>query len=1371
MKTKHCFLMRTNHSSNFLVTNLIVYLLAQCVLPANAEYDYFRNAQLPGKRRVDVSLDKVQQEGSEVPAGYQRRVVEWWPKKGVDIVDVPEGVSLRTWTINPESLGSSDPKKLRWWPLALRGERQFKAHLVAIRGVAGMGIGNPWNKKGDGPDYLCPAVVLRLEDGRKRCFTSGSFVEADERYICDLYEKEMQRLRDGTFKQGIEWKVDPDASREFPRGELYKPGTAQIETEHFVAVLGAEDPKDNAGSLWLMDNDKNAAARNRTLIMRGWEDWWAYLEYAGHLMPYWEKPGTEKYKYKITIGGSKKNGLEILGRGNGGSYGGMTTPDGNWWGLYHEWTYGQLCGGMISLGGGETMCDAAQTMGDPRITAKMMFQVVKPWKNLFWGAYPGGYGWTSMSDDPNWGYCAVGTLPPLMSDQEHTPMHVIARLGKERGIFTNGVRGTGDFMGQIGARMAEFDTELQGGLRQQFTMPTRVALQAVDLDKRIYRSPVMYSPEPFGVNIIRLLPDKGATNMTVDFQGHYDPETFSDWRACIVAVDAEGRCRYSPLWNKGTMSMDVKPGDRRFWLTVTATPYALSPLHPTGANSVWAIYQGGFSYRYPYDVQLSACRPDSPHTTLEEDDVLNLVGGVWGMRNGEGANCANVPTPADTPAYAVMFKELGGKNTPVAKSHLENAKGKRHPNGGGWVAESATVDATAYVAAGAMVLGGAKVLGHAVINDYAIVMGPNVTIKDNARVYGKVIVDGKDGKREYSGNARVYLRDEEREDVALDSPQQRGTRFKELDYRLQANYECDVADEAVLEDYYKEHSTDVFFYGAHRADLIFFDGILRGRPGFVKNGKGGAFTFNGKDQYAELPGEVADLEEITIDLGFLCSDGGDQNLYQFGTSDKCYIRLSVINNVLKLTTVKNGVASTVDGGVIPSNAWTDCRVEINGKTIAIHGNNKKTADITSGFHPSDAFVPGEPRLGFLAAGFGGSKPMKGAIDFFRIYTSTYPDFSRVQVPLVAPRKIPADYVERFTAAFPDYDKMIVAAEASASAHPLTAYYRKYNAALQARMDALATSPKIAAMEEQLAGLKAKLAGIETEKYRAMESDPDYQARKKAFDARNKELQQEIDALRMKNTDYTKARKTVDDTRERMGKAESAIAKKAEETDPEYKKLHDELRTLGVKLKNFKPADAQSKDLNKKMNDLNKVMRATIEKLLSEDPATKDLFFENRKALKSAEVLSRSIEKSGEGMALQQQMQAARAEFKVDGKTLKNLNSPGGLTRDIAQRETMIEKAKVDVAVATNPAEYRAIQRTLYFGKAYERIIKKALLNAVPKPSDDIEQVQMALPFQTGKWHTDADWDGRAPYENVPASIEQPVMQMWLKKMKPWQYSK
>jgi len=76
---------------------------------------------------------------------------------------------------------------------------------------------------------------------------------------------------------------------------------------------------------------------------------------------------------------------------------------------------------------------------------------------------------------------------------------------------------------------------------------------------------------------------------------------------------------------------------------------------------------------------------------------------------------------------------------------------KRHSNGGGWVADSASVADTAYVGPDAWVFGNAEVFGN------ARVFG-NAKVSGNAGVYGNAEVSGNAGvygNAEVSDNARI----------------------------------------------------------------------------------------------------------------------------------------------------------------------------------------------------------------------------------------------------------------------------------------------------------------------------------------------------------------------------------------------------------------------------------------------------------------------------------------------------------------------------------------------------------------------------------------------------------------------------------------
>ncbi len=1333
----------------------------------------FERIKLRGALRDDVSRDVIEQKPG---AGYQLRVVKWWPKKGVDIIEEPKG-EPRTWMIRPESMTVEDRKTAKWWPRALRGKTQFKAHLLGFRGIGA--AQNPWNKE-DVTKPFTPAVVLRLPDGRKRCFVRGSFSDEDEKYIVDLYEKQMKVLRDNTFEEGFERvAASHDMQEEISDNPLYTPGTTHISSKHFTATLGSEPPDDGSTSKWLNAEDKEGAALNRKLIMRGWEDWWAYLEHGGHLMFYSEKLGP-KYKYRLLVGGTKKDG-KTLGRGFGGGYSASSGGDGWWAGLYHEWGHGIPLGNKMTLGGGETLADSGQLIGDPNNVQKCMFQVIKPWKNLFWGFYPGAYAWTVIGDDPNWGYVFPFAVTRMMSDRESTPMHILARVGEERGIFKDGIRETGDLLGQVGARFAEFDNELEAGLRGLFGFPTRVELLEVDRENRRYRCDPKWSPEAFGVNLVRLVPDKGAKELTVDFQGHYDAKIYSDWRACIVAVDQDGKCRYSPLWNKGTMTMKTQPGDLRYWLTVTATPTALSPTTGNAGELYQAahvVYQGGFGYRYPYDVALKGCRAGSPHTTPVDDETLGQAGLKAGRNPGEGLNTAAIPVTdpeqrqhVEEVLAAMGDQEKAGRWAVSAKWHLKNMKGKRHPNGGGWVADTATVDETAYVGTDAMVLDEAKVLGDAVIEDYVIVYG-NAIFKDNARAYGKLAVE----KGVFSKDARMYIRNEAKwstQKVTVspdsDAPQKRYAQLMKAP-PMQANFDIVQAETSLLEDHFNERSGTI--YGSHRDDRIFFDGVLIGKPGFTVEGvETGAVTFNGKDQWAEMPGELADLKTITVDVRFKVDSTGQQTVWMFGNDASSQLSLSVAGGELVLLGQGGGKSADFRGGKVVANQWTTVRAELDGQTMKLFQDGKNIVEVKTAFRASDAFTPGKVRMATLGAGFGGATPMTGAVDHLRFFTEVLDDFEAADIPMVNPRHLCPRFLARFEARYPDFHaKRRFFQERKVWTHPLYLYYKKFSTGLQSRTEILSrmSGDRVAEMENEIASLKQRGHEIRQEMNDARQNDRAHKEREKQLRPLMNELRKKRDAIMMANAKFKESRKRDETLRREIHE----FRKKAEEElkkTPAYSTLLENIKTLQKAVNTMKPGSAEREKEQKRLNELHGQRNRMVEDRQWAYPGATKLQKEQFGVRQESNQLWRSIEETSEWKEVDRKYKELEKQirYQPDPKFAREQKQIAG---QIQKMEKELKLLHESAAAEANPLEAQLLQSSSYWGRSYHHTIAhKVLMGMLPEAPDDVAQLNKAKMLQNRPWPSTVDWDGRAPYEYDKEVIAQPVMQHYLKRMKPWMY--
>lgn len=239
-------------------------------------------------------------------------------------------------------------------------------------------------------------------------------------------------------------------------------------------------------------------------------------------------------------------------------------------------------------------------------------------------------------------------------------------------------------------------------------------LDPLDRANRRFAVPAAWAPQRWGYNLVPLHPDANATRVTATFRGVIQhaaataalpgladepatiPAPASDWRWGLVAVDAAGKSRYSALQRgpDGEASVALRPGDQGLYMVVVATPAQFH--HIRWEQPYYAIY------RYPWMVQLAGATPEGSQP---------------------------------------------GAPPPVPGAH-------RHPNGGGWVAPGATVDATAYVGPHARVLAG-SVRDHARVEDHAVIAGGD--LRGNARVSALSVIRGNTIVRDDARVATAFL--------------------------------------------------------------------------------------------------------------------------------------------------------------------------------------------------------------------------------------------------------------------------------------------------------------------------------------------------------------------------------------------------------------------------------------------------------------------------------------------------------------------------------------------------------------------------------------------------------------------------------------
>ena len=111
-----------------------------------------------------------------------------------------------------------------------------------------------------------------------------------------------------------------------------------------------------------------------------------------------------------------------------------------------------------------------------------------------------------------------------------------------------------------------------------------------------------------------------------------------------------------------------------------------------------------------------------------------------------------------------------------------------------------------------------------------------------------------------------------------------------------------------------------------------------------------------------------------------------------------------------------------------------------------------------------------------------------------------------------------------------------------------------------------------------------------------------------------------------------------------------------------------------------------------------------------------------------------------------------------------------LDGQIQKMEQELNLLNESAAAEANPLESQLLQSSSFAGQAYHHAIAHTvLLGMLPEAPDDVAQLNKARALQSRPWPTTVDWDGRADYEKNKDVVAQPVMQHYLKRMKPWMY--
>lgn len=453
-------------------------------------------------------------------------------------------------------------------------------------------------------------------------------------------------------------------------------------------------------------------------------------------------------------------------------------------------------------------------------------------------------------------------------------------------------------------------------------------------DPNWFRVPFAHAPMQGGYNVIPIaLPEKSSEPypVSIHFKPLWDSTRRSDWRATLVAVNDQGGSRYSSMWNSGVNSITLSPDENQLFLAVAATP----------------DFQ-------PYE---GFQRPLPSNPTLQPQ------------------------------AYEIAFVNTKATAWESKPSPPPQSKGNPHPNGGGFVAHTASVAPSAYVGPNALVLDQAQVLDHARIEDYATVAG-RATVRNHAVVSGHALVQDNasisnhakvrdwatvGGSWQIRNQARAleraWLMDRgELTDHATikgatsdyGGAKVTGHAIKEADCANSANIDrqtlmCWVwgIDQKYADERPSNEQLYCNFDFSRTSPIYALDkhgmlhGYLMGGPTIVKHQPSGptaALQLAGQGQYVELKRDVADFTDTTIALWVNWAGGpAGQQLLHFGDGNQKYMSITPKDadsgklRFVITTSGRSGEQELTAPALIP-NRWTHLAVTLKDDTGTLFVN-------------------------------------------------------------------------------------------------------------------------------------------------------------------------------------------------------------------------------------------------------------------------------------------------------------------------------------------------------------------------------------------------------------------------------------------------
>lgn len=466
---------------------------------------------------------------------------------------------------------------------------------------------------------------------------------------------------------------------------------------------------------------------------------------------------------------------------------------------------------------------------------------------------------------------------------------------------------------------------------QQALLRSRVLLEAVPHEPGWWRVPKQQAPQQLGYNICPL--ECAPGRVSARLEGMLDQSRGGGWHAGFVGVRRDGSPLYGKVFRSGETADFETPADlTELYLVVCATPSKVLDIPMTGD------FRSFEQEPFPYRVKLENTRP---------------------------------------------FDVLKAARTPE--------EGKPHPNGGGLVAATATVDAGAWVCPDARVLGDSKVLGNARIEDFAVIRDSTVkddaVVSGHAVVFGQSTVSGRAKVRDHAvikdqttitGDARVL----EHAVVATRKTcgghvvvkgvasvyggNQRGTavidgyyaKGNEIDKGKWFTWswgqgknpgEIDEEFAGLLADYTFDKDHGWMARDDHGATWGYLVNSPRTAPRSDTLAAGPddkALVLDGKSQFVELPRDLADLGQATYTVEFLWDGGGDgARVFEFAAENGDVCSFTPDSNGKSMLVIrKGGVTESLTAPALAKGIWHRVQIVLDGPNALMSVNGRRVAE-------------------------------------------------------------------------------------------------------------------------------------------------------------------------------------------------------------------------------------------------------------------------------------------------------------------------------------------------------------------------------------------------------------------------------------------